>query len=225
MILMPSAPYRDGMPSPRWFDRAALSLGIGVPVLYFLTQGVVGVLTPGYSFRQQAASDLGVGDSIRAMVFNLGAISTGVLAVVAAYGLAVAPRWCPIPGVRSRLTALAVASTGAAAIAAGVFPLPDPRHGGGPIGAGMFVIPLLMATLLWRAASPMVRGYLGLNLALFVGCAAMLSGATPVDQVANGGLLQRLLAVTVFGAIGVGCAVISATRSTGTRVGELHRSS
>ncbi len=218
MARTPPAAYRDGMPSPRWFDRASLSLGIGVPALYFLTQGVIGVLTPGYSFRQQAASDLGVGDSIRATVFNLGAISTGVLAAVAAYGLAAAPRWSPVPAVRARLTALAVASTGAAAIAAGVFPLPDPRHGGGPIGAGMFVIPLLMATLLWRAASPLVRGYLGLNLALFAGCAAMLSGTTPVDQVANGGLLQRVLAVTVFGAIGVGCAIVTATRSDSTQV-------
>lgn len=205
------------MPAPRRFDRAALSLGVGVPVLYFVTQAVIGALTPGYSFRQQAASDLGVGDSFRAAVFNLGAISTGVLAVVAAYGVAVAPRCSPVPAIRARLTALAVASTGAAAIAAGVFPLPDPRHGGGPIGAGMFVIPLLMPTLLWRTASRWARGYLGLNLALFLGCAAMLSGATPVDQVANAGLLQRLLAVTVFGAIGMGCAIVTATRRGGIR--------
>ncbi|WP_088285754.1 DUF998 domain-containing protein [Kineosporia sp. A_224] len=205
------------MPAPRRFDRAALTLGLGVPVLYFLTQGVIGVLTPGYSFRQQAASDLGVGDSARALVFNLGAVSTGVLAAVAAYGFAAAPRWSPVPAVRARLTALAVASTGAAAIAAGVFPLPDPRHGGGPIGAGMFVIPLLMATLLWRVASPWARAYLVLNLALFAGCAAMLSGSTPVDQVANGGLLQRLLAVTVFGAIGIGCAIVTATRPDSVR--------
>jgi hypothetical protein len=78
--------------------------------------------------------------------------------------------------------------------------------------------PLLMATLLWRAAPPWVRGYLGLNLAPFAGCAAMLSGTTPVDQVANSGLLQRMLAVTVFGAIEVGCAIITATRSTSTQI-------
>ncbi|MBI4942555.1 MAG: DUF998 domain-containing protein [Actinobacteria bacterium] len=211
------------MPPPRRFDRAALSLGIGVPVLYFVTQGVVGLLTPGYSFRQQAASDLGVGESVRATFFNLGAISTGVLALAAAYGMAAAPRWSPVPMVRAGLTALAVASTGAAAIAAGVFPLPDPRHGGGPIGAGMFVIPLLMATLLWRTASLWARVYLGLNLALFLGCAAMLSGATPVDQVANGGLLQRLLAVTVFGAIGMGCAIVTVTRPGGRSAGSRYR--
>lgn len=205
------------MPAARWSDRAALRLGVGVPLVYFGLQAVIGLLTPGYSFRRQAASELGIGDSVRAAVFNAGAVSTGILAVLAASGLAVAPRWCAVPAVRARLTALAVASTGAAALAAGLFPLPDPRHGGGPIGAGMFVIPLLVATLLWGAASPWVRGYLGLNLALFAGCAAMLGGRTPVDQVADAGLLQRLLALTVFGAIGVCCALVGRAAVGGTR--------
>ncbi len=181
----------------------ALRLGVCVPLLYFGTQLVVGPLTPDYSLRQQPTSDLGIGTSSQATVFNLGAMATGVTALVAAYGLFASSRWLSVSATATRLASLAVASTAAAAVTAGLFPLPDTRHGGGVIGAGMFVVPFVVALVLWPRASNRLRAYALLNIALFMATGAMLSGATAVDQVANEGLLQRLLAVTVFGAIGV----------------------
>lgn len=72
----------------------------------------------------------------------------------------------------------------------------------------MFAVPLVVLLLSWRRAGRWLRLYLVLNLLAFVGGGAMLSGATPIDEVANAGVLQRLFALTVFGAIGVVGAII-----------------
>ncbi len=111
--------------------------------------------------------------------------------------------------------AVAVVSTGTAAIAAGVFPLPDNRHGGGVLGAGMFLVPFIAAVVLWPTGSRRLRGYALANIAAFIGCGVALSGGTPIDQLANEGALQRVLAITVFGTIGVVAAVaLSASTRT-----------
>jgi hypothetical membrane protein len=185
-------------------------------MLYFGTQLIVGGVTPGYSFRRQTASDLGAGGTVAATMFNGGAILTGLAAFAAAYGIMRAARRTRLATVLASVMALAVVSTGAAAIAAGVFPLPDSRHGGGAIGAGMFLIPFLAAFMLWPTGSWRLRGYAMANIALFIGCGLALSGTTPIDLQANEGAVQRLLAVTVFGAIGVVSAVMrrASMRST-----------
>jgi hypothetical membrane protein len=190
------------------FRLQLLWAGVAVPVLYFGTQLVIGVVTPEYSFRRQAASDLGAGYSLLATLFNGGAILTGLAAIAAAVGLVFVARRIPFPRVASMTMAAAMVSTGLAAIAAGVFPLPDSRHGGGPIGAGMFLIPFIAALLLWCTQSSLLRGYALINVVAFIACGLVLSGVTPIDQQANGGTIQRLLAITVFGAIGVVSAVV-----------------
>jgi NhaP-type Na+/H+ or K+/H+ antiporter len=57
--------------------------------------------------------------------------------------------------------------------------------------------------------------YALMNVALFIGCGLVLSGSTPIDQHANEGALQRRLAITVFGAIGV-VATVALSASTRT---------
>ena len=184
-----------------------LRAGVGVPVLYFGTQLIIGATTSGYSFRRQAASDLGASGAVSATLFNAGAILTGLAAVAAAGGLVLSARRAPLSRVAMWVMAAAIVSTGAAAIAAGVFPLPDSRHGGGPIGAGVFLVPFAAALVLGSAGSRRLRGYALGNIAVFIACGVALGGATPIDQHANEGALQRVLALTVFGAIGVVAAV------------------
>ncbi len=75
----------------------------------------------------------------------------------------------------------------------------------------MFAVPLIAALVLWPLKSKGLRAYSACNFLGFVACGVALSGSTPVDQVANAGTLQRVLAVTVFGAIGVVCWVAHAT--------------
>ncbi|MBK9475910.1 MAG: DUF998 domain-containing protein [Tetrasphaera sp.] len=195
----------------------ALRAGVAGPVLYFGTQVLVGAVTPGYSFRGQPASDLGAGDGLAASFFNAGAILTGLAVIAGAVGLVSVSRRLPSHRVLTWPMAVAMISTGAAAVAAGVFPLPDSRHGGGPVGAGMFAVPLIASLVLWQWTSTGLRAYAIGNLVGFVASGAALSGSTPLDEVANAGALQRLLALTVFGAIGVICWVARRTADQGGR--------
>ena len=193
--------------------RIALGVGVAVPFLYFGTQLAVGLATPGYSFARQAASELGAVGAAHAAWFNAGALLTGAGALIAAVALGSVAVRAHSRRVLTGLTAVAVASIGLGAAAAGVFPLPDHRHGGGPAGAGAFVLPVLAAVLLWPRTEPDpvlrtlpgVRWYLVANLVLFVAGAAVTSGAAGVDLTGRHGLVQRLLAITVF----VPVAVIS----------------
>ncbi len=208
------------MSIPATVRRQLLRAGVAVPVLYFGTQLIIGATTPGYSFQRQPASDLGAGGAFTATLFNGGAIITGLAAMAAAGGLLLAAPRIQFPRVASWVMALAMVSTGAAAMAAGAFPLPDSRHGGGAIGAGMFLMPFIAALVLWSTKSGLLRGYALVNVAVFIGCGVALSGGTPIDQHANEGALQRLLAITIFGAIGVVAAVALSASTRATRSGD-----
>ena len=170
--------------------------------MYFGTQVMVGALDPDYDFVTQAASDLGAAGAPHAAWFNAGAMFTGGAAVVTASGLLTVPLRTRARRILLAACALAILSTGLAALAAGAFPLPDERHGGGALGAGMFLLPALGAVVLFPHGGGW-RVYGLANLALFVGLAATFSGSTPIDEAAWQGLLQRLLAGTVFVAIAV----------------------
>jgi hypothetical membrane protein len=201
------------MPIPATVRYQLLRAGVVVPVLYFGTQLIVGATTAGYSFRREPASNLGAGDTFAATLFNGGAILTGLAAIAAAVGLVLSAPPRRGSKVALWILAAAIVSTGAAAIAAGLFPLPDSRHGGGAIGAGMFLLPFMAAVVLWPTKSWRLRGYALVNVVAFIACGVALSGGTPIDQHANEGALQRLLAITIFGAIGVVAAVaLSASR-------------
>ena len=170
--------------------------------MYFGTQVMVGALNPDYDFATQAASDLGAAGAPHAAWFNAGALLTGGAAVVTASGLLTVPLRTRARRILLAACALAMLSTGLAALAAGAFPLPDERHGGGALGVGMFLLPALGAVVLFPHGG-IWRAYGLANLALFVGLAAVFSGSTPIDEAAWQGLLQRLLAGTVFVAIAV----------------------
>ena len=184
--------------------RLGLWAGALVPVLYFGVQLWRAPAVPGYSIRRNAASDLGAEGVPGAMWFNVAAIATGIGAIVAAVAWWDAiGRW-GIGRLGRGLLCAALTSIGAASIAAGWFPLPDDRHGGGPVGIGLFALPLLLALVLTRSSTPRpVRAYVVVNLALFVVAALMFSGATWLDPTHDEGIMQRLLACSVFVPIGV----------------------
>ncbi len=212
MVRLVADPYARAMSPGTGRSRSILLLlGLGVvsPVLYFGAQLVCGLMTDGYSFLSNAASDLGTSDRRFHQVFNAAALATGCSLVCGGVGLLLVST-TPIPRrVATIIVAVCCLSAGAAAVTAGLYPLPDGRHGGGPIGAGMFVTPFAVAFALrdrvrWRP-------YLGLNIAMFVAGGVILSSGDP--DIA--GLGQRLLAGSVFPALALVCGLWFREVSTG----------
>ncbi len=176
-------------------------MGVLSPALYFGAQLICGLMTDGYSFLREAASDLGTSDRPYHRVFNGAAFATGCSLLCGGIGLLLV---CmrPVPRrVATIMVAFCCLSAGAAAVTAGLYPLPDTRHGGGPIGAGMFVAPFAVAFALRDRVR--LRPYLALNIAVFVAGGAILSGGSP----AIAGLGQRLLAGAVFPALALVCGL------------------
>ena len=64
-----------------------LGLGVVAPILYFGAQLVCGLLTDGYSFAREAASDLGTSDRPYHRVFNVAAFATGCSLICGGIGL------------------------------------------------------------------------------------------------------------------------------------------
>jgi hypothetical protein len=102
------------------------------------------------------------------------------------------------------LTALALASGGAGSVNAGWFPLPDPRHNSGWLGAGLFLTPLLLPAAIWtQRAAIALKVYLAASVLLIAALFPVISGAAGLDTRGVSGLLQRLFALAVFPPIGV----------------------
>lgn len=189
-----------------------LGFGVVAPVLYFGAQLVCGLMTDGYSFVQEAASDLGTSDRPYHRLFNLAALATGCSLFGGGIGLLLVSTRPTRHRVATVIVAVCCLSAGAAAVAAGLYPLPDERHGGGPIGAGLFVAPFAVAFALrdrvrWRP-------YLGVDIAVFVAGGAILSRGDP----AIAGLGQRLLAAAVFPALALMCGLALRAESVRTPI-------
>jgi len=179
--------------------RSALWLGVAVPFVYFGTQFAAAPFYPGYSFVTDAASQLGSDRSTFPILFNLGAIATGVAMIASAYGFM---RALPSAGawrIASWLLALALVSAGIGSVWAGCFRLPSPRHAIGAAGAGIFLLPLLLLVGFWavRGAS-VVRIYLIVNLLLFGAITMVMSGAAGINYASFAGAMQRLIAAVVM---------------------------
>src|SRR5580765_5841019 len=90
----------------------ALRMGIAVPIIYFGVQLLAAPFYPGYSFLSRDASTLGSPGSSFPAILNVGAIATGVAALVASVGLVSALRHLHVSAAVAWLTAAAVASGG-----------------------------------------------------------------------------------------------------------------
>jgi hypothetical membrane protein len=184
--------------------RVALWLGVFVPVLYFGTQLVAAQFYPGYHVLTQSASELGSDHSEKPWVLNSGAILTGIATLIAATAFPSALRRHHAHPALAWLTAIAMVSMGAAAIWAGTFHLPDPRHNPRALGIGAFLLPLLFAlSVLKRPRAAALKAYLFANLALFVLMIPIMSGITGLPIDSYRGLLQRIAAAVLYVPVGV----------------------
>src|SRR5689334_4622831 len=100
------------------------------PILYYLTVFCLGPFYGAeYSQARNMASELGIAGHPTAPYFNASAILSGVLMSMSAVAIAISSwsvvrdRWIGLP------FAYACLSAGLSNIWAGMYPLPDPRHG------------------------------------------------------------------------------------------------
>jgi hypothetical membrane protein len=187
----------------------ALRFGIAVPFLYFGSQLLAAPFYPNYNFVQMEASLLGSDRSSLAMVFNVGAFLTGFAACVFAIGFLRVFSRIKIYPVLAWFSAIAVLGCGLSSFWAGIFPMPDPRHGANPFQFALFLMPFVLVVAFWRQVS--FRPYFLAAVILFLGMIPVMSGLVGVDRGAFEGLLQRLLALAVFSPIAVGAFLLLQT--------------
>lgn len=181
--------------------QSGLISAVAVPVVYFGVQIAAAFFYPGYSFARDSASMLGTYVSSQPWVFNLGAILTGVAALVGATGLNLALRTTTTTFV-AWLNSIALVATGVMSIKAGMFPLPDPRHASW--GLLMWLTICMPAFLLigaWKGLGTGLRLYLGACVLLIVLSLPFLTGTLPFGM--QPGTFQRLVALATFVPVGV----------------------
>lgn len=186
--------------------RLALFAAIASPILYFGTQLIAAPFYPGYSFVTQAASMLGSDLSTRPWIFNTGAMLTGVAMLVGAIGVGRALQRLGVNPILAWLPAISIAINGYVALNAGIYPLPDPRHGGHPILMGpVLLFPVLLAAAVWRLpGARAIKAYLIVTAVLIGVMVPIMAGKTPIVKGAYEGLLQRIATLLMFPPIGVG---------------------
>lgn len=197
-------------------ERLGLTGGVLTPLVY---AGAVLVASlffyPGYNHATQYVSELGAAAAPHPEIFNNGAIATGVAAIIASLGFFLALRRLSGGIVAPALAGLAFALWGASMIMAGMFPMPDMRHGGYGLGMALLLAPLFMIWALWS-----VRGTSGLKAFLFAAWLAMVAmfaimmnlGELNLVHLRDVGLWQRANAVATFLWVGVAALVLMRER-------------
>jgi hypothetical membrane protein len=185
---------------------ATLGCGIAVPLLYYGVQLVAAPFFPDFSVLSTTASELGSDRSARPWILNAGALLTGIAALVGSIGVLRALRRLGAHWIVAWLTLLVVAGTGLSSLWAGIFPMPDPRHGGHPsLLIAMLAVPFVLSFALWPlGVSRAIKAYLVATIILLLVMLPIMMRMIDIDMHSFGGLLQRVFALTVFVPIGVG---------------------
>jgi hypothetical membrane protein len=190
---------------------ASLGFGIAVPFLYYGAQLLAAPSFPGFSLLGTTASELGSDLSTRPSIFNVGAMLTGVAALIASAGFLRTLRHLGTNQILALLVSVAVAATGLSSLWAGSFPLPDPRHGGHPsLLIAMILVPFVLAVASWTlGVSRPLKAYFAATIGLLLVMVPVMSGRIGLDRHTYGGLFQRVFALTVFPPIGVGAYILA----------------
>jgi hypothetical membrane protein len=182
-----------------------LNAGIAVPILYFGNLIFTPLFYPGYSHVTQYASELGGPDAPRPFIFNTVLVLLGVAGLAAGAGFFLGLRRLTGKTVLAALLGLIMVLFGVSMILGGLFPMPDPRHGGFGLGMGIHLGPLLLALALRSREN--LRGlnaYLLITMVLMIVFFAIMMGVGGLVTRANVGVFQRLYALNLFPWIGAG---------------------
>jgi hypothetical protein len=177
----------------------ALQMGIMVPFFYFGTQIIAAFFYPDYSFLKMPASLLGSDLAHYPLIFNMGAMITGIATLIASLGFLYAFKRIRVNPILAWIASIALALNGVASLWAGFFAMPDPRHGSNPFTLGIFVFPILLLAALWtQPDARKIKAYLIVTNLLFLMLIPIMSGMAGLDTRAYQGLLQRMAALIFF---------------------------
>ncbi len=180
-----------------------LRAAVCVPVLYYATLLLASLLYPGYSHVTQYASELGSAGARWPWVFNAGIVTAGVLAIAGGAGYFLALRCIAHPALAA-LTGLCVAVFGVAFVFGGLFPMPDPRHGGFGTGMAVHAAPIFLAAAVWKARRPgwLMPFLVGVIMYMTVMFLIMMGIGGLVTR-ANVGVFQRVYSLGILPWIGI----------------------
>lgn len=183
---------------------SALRAGVLVPILYFGTILIASLVYPGYSHIRQYASELGSASARYPWIFNVGIVVMGAATLVSLVGFHAALRRLGANRVVIALFLITLGAFGAGTLMGGLFPMPDPRHGGFGLGIGVLPAPALLAAALWRVRGMRrLRGYLVVTFIAALVMFAIMMGAGSLVRRANVGAFQRTFALTSIPWIGI----------------------
>ncbi len=192
--------------------RLALGAGVFAPIMYFGIQLAAAPFYPGYNFLMQAASDLGASTHRYGAVFNVGVLTVGCFLILASLGIGWALRRTRTHILLIALAVITVLAGGISSVSAGLVPLPNPAHGGHPaLTMLMILTPLALTLALWK--QPRVRLVLLLGVGVILALIPVMSGALQLDTRPYMGLIQRMLALAVFGSVGLSAWSLHGNRS------------
>lgn len=188
--------------------RWQLYCGATGAALYFISLIVASLTWPGYSHVRQYVSELGSAAAPFPMLFNIGILLTGALALVGALGMA---RHFQVQG---RAISGAIASFGLACWGLGMlfgawFPMPDPLHNGFGVVFGVLLLPPALLVALRGQRSAGLTTFLWLWLTAIVALLLVMFGVGGLVTSQNVGLWQRGFAVALIPGIGVVCWILA----------------
>lgn len=181
-----------------------------VPLCYFGSLLLAGLLYPGYSHVTQLPSDLGAVGAAHPLIFNTGLILTGLALLLATPGIAHAAIVLGATRLWATSLVLALGPAGIYFVLVGVITLPDPRHNALfplllPLQLGPF---LLALALRHRREAAGFLQYLVATGGLLLLLLLVALGVGGLVTQRNQGLFIRVYAVVAFSWIGVAGAVL-----------------
>lgn len=188
-----------------------LRAGVLVPFFYYGAMLIGAAFYPGYSHGRQYASELGSSSATYPQIFNTGIILTGVAILLSLIGFAGALRMLQANRVLTWFFLVSLAAFGAGMIMGGLFPMPDPRHGGFGLGMLVHLSPFMLAAALWRDAGTRgLRAFLVVNGVIAVVMFAIMMGAGSLVRQSNVGAFQRVYSATIFPWVGLAAGALVA---------------
>lgn len=176
-----------------------VAAGLLVPFLYYLNVFVCGALFPGYSHVTQYVSELGSASARYPEIFNSGVVLIGFVCILAGFGF-----YHGLSGFAAKRTLpvtilVLMILFGISIIMAGLFPMPDVRHGSYGLGMSSHLIPPLIAAAIWKDTSyRSLAVFLLVNTVVMIAMFVIMMGVGQLLTRANVGLFQRSYSLTTF---------------------------